>query len=565
MRRIISVLTIVCLSLTLCIGGLPVSAQQINNDKNLEDPFATPRAKTKEFFDKLPESLKRGASPEAKAAWDKLTPQEREKVKAKVDKIFEEAKAKAVKEKEARRAQKRERKTWRDVIKGKSNDTGSDITLLFSDKQGTRKLIKAKESEAVIGTQREACDYCDPDPCFGCYPYNQPPQVDISPSPSFGTAPLAVNFTANAYDPDGYITSYYWNFGDGQTANGASVSHTYQTAGNFNATVTVTDDYGDSASASVIISASSGTQPPQGESADGDILPDAFENTLADAFTPVYHVSAYEPDNFATFGNFVPQTVQQRLGPNPISHFRVTPLGIGYNRSNPSQLLSVIRIDYLTLWDRDSGLVTGGDCDAFPGLTSLEGIGPHELDNERSVVLVAAPVPGNDPYNVQSFNLNPYAYGAYSYYTAAHENTFFDKSRYVDFPTNPIPAGWHINLALALSKHATYTFNPDYLPLVPDYVIYSAYGIAVAACYETWFNDFGIGDIVCLAALYYLYGAFFECGVERFINQGGSFAQTRINIGEPNRPINGAGFIQDDSPRAFRLYSKLINPVFYSE
>lgn len=553
MKRLFNILIAITLLITITTGGFRSPAQSANNTP--QDPFATPRAKQKEFLDKLPDSLKRGASPEAKAAWEKLTPAERAKVKGKVDKLFEEAMAKALKDKDAKRAQKARRKAWRDIIKGKG-DAAHDITLLFTDKQQNRKLVQAKESEAVMSVQREPCDYCDPDPCPDCYPYNQPPQVSITVSATSGTAPLAVNFTANASDPDGYITDYYWNFGDGQTALGASVSHTYQTAGNFTASVTVTDDYGNSAGASVVI-ATGGTRPPQGADADGDTLPESFENALADAFTPIYHVSQYEPDQFATFvPNSVTQIVQNRFGQNPVSHFRVQPLGFYYNYYN--QRVSVLRIDYLTLWDHDSGLVTGGACDAFPGLNELEGIQSHNLDNERSAVLVAAPASGN------SYNLDPNAYSAYSYYTAAHEGAPNDKSRYIDFPTNPIPAGLHIHLALSLSKHATYTFNPDYLTLVPDYVIYSVIAGVDLACYYGTFNDYdlGYGDYLCLAAMYYAYGLFYGCAVERFVDQGGSFANIRINVGEPNNPINGALFIQNDTAESFRLYSKLVNPVF---
>lgn len=556
MKRLFSILTTITLLITVTTGGFTTSAQQSNTNNIPQNPFATPRAKQKEFLDRLPASLKRGATPEAKAAWEKLTSEERAKVKGKVDKLFEEAMTKASKDKEAKRAQKAQRKAWKDILKGKGDNTAHDITLLFTDKQQNRKLVQAKESESVMQMPREPCDYCDPDPCPDCYPYNQSPQVSITASPTSGTAPLAVNFTANASDPDGYITGYYWNFGDGQTASGASVSHTYQTAGNFTASVTVSDDYGNSAGASIVVS-TSGTQQ-QGADADGDTLPESFENGLADAFTPIYHVSAYEPDQFATFvPNSLQQIVQNRYGQNPVSHFRVQPLGWGYNRYN--QLVSVIRIDYLTLWDHDSGLVTGGACDAFPGLNELDGIQSHNLDNERSAVLVAAPVSSANYYN-----LDPNAYSAYSYYTAAHEGAPNDKSKYIDFPTNPIPAGLHIHLALSLSKHATYTFNPDYLTLVPDYVIYSVIAGVDLACYYGTFNDYDLGysDYLCLAAMYYAYGLFYGCAVERFVDQGGRFADLRINVGEPNNPINGALFIQNDSAQSFRLYSKLVNRVF---
>ena len=62
--------------------------------------------------------------------------------------------------------------------------------------------------------------------------------------------------------------------------------------------------------------------------------------------------------------------------------------------------------------------------------------------------------------------------------------------------------------------------------------------------------------------MYYAYGLFYGCAVERFVDQGGRFADLRINVGEPNNPINGALFIQNDSTESFRLYSKLVNRVF---
>ena len=52
-----------------------------------------------------------------------------------------------------------------------------------------------------------------------------------------------VTFDASAsYDPDGIITTYYWDFGDGTNGNGLSLDHTYTSVGTFYVTLTVTDD-----------------------------------------------------------------------------------------------------------------------------------------------------------------------------------------------------------------------------------------------------------------------------------------------------------------------------------
>jgi PKD repeat protein len=85
---------------------------------------------------------------------------------------------------------------------------------------------------------------------------NQPPVAAASSTtPTSGTAPLVVTFSANgSYDADGTIVSYTWNFGDG-TANGSgsTVAHTYTAAGNYTATLTVVDNAGLSATASVVV------------------------------------------------------------------------------------------------------------------------------------------------------------------------------------------------------------------------------------------------------------------------------------------------------------------------
>jgi PKD repeat protein len=71
---------------------------------------------------------------------------------------------------------------------------------------------------------------------------NNAPVALFSSSVQSGVAPLAVSFDATAsYDVDDDALSYSWNFGDGTTASGINVQHTYTSEGNFVAVLTVND------------------------------------------------------------------------------------------------------------------------------------------------------------------------------------------------------------------------------------------------------------------------------------------------------------------------------------
>jgi PKD repeat protein len=92
---------------------------------------------------------------------------------------------------------------------------------------------------------------------------NQPPVAEAG-GPYSGTVGSAITFlSAGSTDPDGSITSHQWSFGDGGSASGVSATHTYQTAGSYTATLTVTDDQGATASdqAAVTVSPPSAQQP----------------------------------------------------------------------------------------------------------------------------------------------------------------------------------------------------------------------------------------------------------------------------------------------------------------
>ncbi|MCA9921998.1 MAG: PKD domain-containing protein, partial [Anaerolineales bacterium] len=83
---------------------------------------------------------------------------------------------------------------------------------------------------------------------------NQPPTAVATADITSGVAPLAVNFDGSgSSDSDGAISSYAWDFGDGNSSTAVSPSHTYTTAGTYVVTLTVTDDQGATGTDSVTI------------------------------------------------------------------------------------------------------------------------------------------------------------------------------------------------------------------------------------------------------------------------------------------------------------------------
>jgi PKD repeat protein len=81
----------------------------------------------------------------------------------------------------------------------------------------------------------------------GCFLQNAP-RAEFTTTPAFDYPPLEVTFNASASSsPNGAIVNYDWDFGDGATAGGVTVTHTYTEKGVYAVTLEVRDASGETA------------------------------------------------------------------------------------------------------------------------------------------------------------------------------------------------------------------------------------------------------------------------------------------------------------------------------
>lgn len=91
-------------------------------------------------------------------------------------------------------------------------------------------------------------------------------QADIDGEPPVAQISIPENLTVNkviafdasgSFDEDGFIVSYYWDFGDGEKGNGINPTHVYKIPGEYNVSLSVTDNNGNTFNTSIIISVAS--------------------------------------------------------------------------------------------------------------------------------------------------------------------------------------------------------------------------------------------------------------------------------------------------------------------
>ncbi len=120
------------------------------------------------------------------------------------------------------------------VLDDGTNLTGTNFDHTFSDDQTHTITLSVTDD---LGATASLAQTVQPIK-------NQAPQLDINANTLTGFAPLAINFTANAVDSDGIVSNLNWNFSDGGSDSGTSVSHTFSAAGTYTITAIATDNFG---------------------------------------------------------------------------------------------------------------------------------------------------------------------------------------------------------------------------------------------------------------------------------------------------------------------------------
>ena len=172
-----------------------------------------------------------------------------------------------------------------------STSSGEQVQHTYTSAGSYLVTLTVTDDDGDTGTDDVTITISSPD--------NQPPMAVISADIISGDVPLTVNLSgAGSSDPDGSITSYEWDFGDGATGLTAQVQHTYTDPGMFTVYLKVTDDDGATGTDSLKIIVSEGAvvnTPP--------VV--VITVTSASGFAPLTveldGSGSYDPDGTVTF------------------------------------------------------------------------------------------------------------------------------------------------------------------------------------------------------------------------------------------------------------------------
>ncbi|MEM7374466.1 MAG: PKD domain-containing protein, partial [Bacteroidota bacterium] len=134
------------------------------------------------------------------------------------------------------------------VMNNPSSPVLLDVTNYVVDQQESEQEL-AFRLESLTITNANAIFRTDEDglaPALLIFPStNQAPVPQFVYSPATAITNESVSFNASASsDPDGTISSYVWDFGDGSSGTGQNATHTFTSGGTYEVVLSVTDNLG---------------------------------------------------------------------------------------------------------------------------------------------------------------------------------------------------------------------------------------------------------------------------------------------------------------------------------
>jgi len=111
-----------------------------------------------------------------------------------------------------------------------NTSTSASLSHAYASAGSYTVILTVTDNEGATGFVSQTVTVTDP-------PVNQPPTSSFS----YVANELMVDFTSNSSDPEGSLSNWSWDFGDGSTSTQANPSYEYATEGTYTVSLMVTD------------------------------------------------------------------------------------------------------------------------------------------------------------------------------------------------------------------------------------------------------------------------------------------------------------------------------------